>query len=151
MNAAILNRTLQFVQVSSQLVKRAGDEIDVHRQQQKRASDLRPALLQQMLDAGVIDGTSKEAADAMLGSHAETMQLLAGAVEKIAELRKSNTVKTATDYGAPDSTKPGTGTIGDGPTQFDSLTSPFVGGRQGDNVKSASDDVLRKIMHAPGS
>lgn len=150
MNQAITGRTLQFVQIASTFAKRAGDELGVHRQQQKRASDLRPALLQQMLDAGVIEQGSKEACDAMLGSHAETMQLLSGAVEKIAELRKNNAVKTASDLGAPDGGNVGLGSsvpAGAG-GEVSSLETPFVGGRYGDNVKVASDEALRKILHS---
>lgn len=147
MNADLLTRALQFVQVSSSFAKRAGDELNVHHQAQKRAEDLRAPLLTKMLEAGVIPQESKEAADAMLGSHAETMQLLSAAVEKIAELRKANTVKVATDLGAPEGTTSpaASGASSDG---VSSLESCFVGGRHGDNVKVASDEALRKILHS---
>lgn len=146
MNQQLATRTLQFVQISSAFAKRAYDEIEVHRGQQKRAADLRPELLTYMVESGVIDQGSKEAAEAMLGSHAETMQLLKSAVDKIVELRKDNAVKAAADFGEAE----GTGGSSAPTEGYDSLNSPVVGGRPSAHVtKIASDDVLRRIMHSP--
>lgn len=83
--ASLLDSTLQFINIASLTAKRAIDEVEVHRNAQKRAADLVPPLLEHMVAGGVIDGRRKEAAAAMLGSHAETLQLLKAAVDKLIE------------------------------------------------------------------
>lgn len=123
-NQKFLDNVLTMVEVGSTTVKRAMDEVIVHRQAQKRAADLSGALLEHMVASGVIAGHQKEAAAAMLGSHAETMQLLKSAVDKIAELRKQVNAKTAGDLGTPESGRTVAGTPG-----YNSLTNPHVGAK----------------------
>lgn len=122
-NQKFLDNVLSFVEVGSTAVKRAMDEVTVHRQSQKRAADLRSSLLDHMVASGVVAGHQKQAADAMLGSHAETMQLLKAAVDKIVELRKDVNAKTAGDLGTPD----GKGRALS--SEYNSLTNPFVGAK----------------------
>ena len=123
MNQKFLDSVLTFVEVGSTTVKRAMDEVSVHRQGQKRAADLRGTLLDHMVASGVVAGHQKEAAEAMLGSHAETMQLLKAAVDKIVDLRKDVNAKTAGDLGAPE----GKGRQTSG--SYNSLTTPHVGAK----------------------
>lgn len=123
-------KTLEFVQAVSVFGKKAMDEVTAHREKVKQAAALRPAILQSLLDTGTIEPGQKEAADAALADHAQTMQLLKNAVTKIAEH-----TKTAGDnrLGHAEGSEKAA-------QEFDSLTSPFVGQRT--SVKKASDRAL---------
>jgi len=145
LNDQLINKTLQFVETSSTLAKRALDEVGVHRQAQEKAAKLRPFVLQAMLDTGLAASHQKEAADAMLGSHAETLQLFKLACDKIAELKKGQTTKVAGDLGKAVSEKAaGVGeSVGSaGAGEYDSLTDPHVGRKT--SYKKASDEALAR-------
>lgn len=129
--AALLDGFVQYAEISSLTAKRALDEIGAHRQGQQKAASLRPALLAHMVEAGVIPPQQKEAADAMLAGHAETLQLLKAAVDKIKELRDAMG-KQASDNGTGvDPHDIGLdGNAGHHHTkagEYNSLTSPMVG------------------------
>lgn len=148
MNASqqFLDNTISFVEVSSAFTKRAADELGVHRQAQEKAASLRPALLQQMLSAGVVASHQKEAAEVMLGSHAETMSLLKAAVDKIVDLNKQLGEKTAQDLGGPEK-KGSAGLGGPNTSTYDSLTDPHVGRKTSE--KKASDRALEAVLDNP--
>jgi hypothetical protein len=128
---------VNYVAVSSVTTKRALDEVEAHRQMQKRADTLRPEILKLMLGTGAIPAHQKEAADAMLSEHAGTLQLLGNALQKLAGQK---TQKQAGEAGAA-SAEPGSAanekSAGDG---YDSLSDPFVGQRK--DVMKASDRAL---------
>lgn len=145
-NQQFLDNTITFVELSSAFTKRAADELGVHRQAQTKAASLRPSLLQHMLDNKVVTEAQKEAADAMLGSHAETMNLLKAAVDKITELNKQLAEKTASNLGGPEKKAGAGGNAEDGGT-YDSLTDPFVGRKTGE--KKASDRCLEAVLQNP--
>ena len=96
MNSKLENAVLRYVEVSSTLGKRALDSVTQSKQAEKAASALVPAVLQSMLDTGVLKPTQKQAAEQMLGNHADTLNILASAIEKLAaakaEIAKSKTV-----------------------------------------------------------
>lgn len=126
--SALLDNVVKFVEVSSLTAKRAIDEVEVHRQAQKRASDLREPLLDYMVKSGVVVPQSRDGAAAMLSSHAETMSLLKAAVDKIVELKGLS--KKAGDSG--EAVDPATLGLpgGSGATkagEYNSLTHPVVG------------------------
>lgn len=137
--------TLLFVEVGSATVKRAMDEVAIHEQAQKAASDLRPSLLEHMVTSGVVQPGQKQAADAMLGSHATTMQLLKSAVDKIVELRgemAGQTAKQASNLGGPDTPQKTAGVNKPGSEGYNSLEDNFVG--RPTNEKKASDLAFLK-------
>lgn len=149
-----MDGVLGYVEVSSLLAKKAVDEVSVHRQAQKRAGDLRGPLLKQMLDVGVVAPHQKEAADAMLASHAETLNLLKAAVEKISELRQSGSPatlgKAVTEKEAGVGSGGGTPPPGSpvpGTENYDSLSDPVVGRRT--SFKKASDVALARALDQP--
>lgn len=144
LNPKFLDNVLSFVEVGSTAVKRAVDEVTIHRQAQKRAADLRASLLAHMVASGVVPEIQKQAADSMLGSHAETMQLLKAAVDKIVELRREVTTKTAKDLGSPDTR--GNGPAGTG--GYNSLTSPHVGQKTAE-LKESDLPLLRAAGMSP--
>lgn len=124
-------KVVQFVQATSVFGKRAMDKLAVAATAEKQASDLRPAVLQSLLDAGAIEPEQKEAADKALSSHAQTLQLLKNAAAKLS-LNKTASTKTAGDrLGHAENEQPKQA------AEFDSLSSPFVGQRTG--IKKASD------------
>lgn len=153
--SAMLDQVVHYVEVSSLLGKRALDEVEVHRQSQKRASDLRGPLLDYMVEVGVVSGQQKEAAAAMLGSHAETLQLLKAAVDKLAAFKKH--VKTAGDEpgqavdaagnpasnGAAPHAKEGSLPLTK-EGEYDSLNDPFVG-RHTSFIKESDRKLLAGI------
>lgn len=134
-----IDGTLQFVEVASFGMKRACDELIVHRSMQKKASDLAPELLSLMLKTGAVRNDQKDAAAAMLGSHAETLQLLKSAVEELHKQKTQSLTKKAGDLGTgvDDNNKPG----------YDSLTSNYVGRKTGE--KKASDMAILRVLDAP--
>lgn len=156
--AVLLDQTVKFVEVSSMMGKRALDEIEVHRQGQKRAADLKNALLEHMVAVGVVNAQQKQGADAMLSSHAETMQLLKAAVDKIAflktELDKQHQ-KTAGDLGQavdPQTLEPAY-SGGKLPMtkegEYDSLNDPMVG-RQTPFLKKSDLALMGKYKPEQG-
>src|SRR6516164_1329050 len=76
---------LEFVELASFTTKKACDELVVHR-----------GMLDTLVKTGAVREEQREAANAMLGSHAETMNLLKSAVE---ELYRVRTEKQGTDLG----------------------------------------------------
>lgn len=143
--SSLLDNVIQYVEVSSMTAKRAIDEVETHRQAQKRASDLRSALLDHMLKSGVVAEHQKQAAEAMLGSHAETMQLLKAAVDKIVEL-KGGTKRLAGDVG--EAVDPASVGLSGGwyskQGEYNSLEDPIVG-RRTTMVKESDKPLLALI------
>jgi hypothetical protein len=141
--AALLDQQLAFVSLASATVKKALEEVGVSRQAQKRAADLRAPLLAHMIQAGVVRPQQKEAAEAMLGSHAETLQLLKAATDKITELRsekKAAVEPGAAGDGTPTAPPPGEKNGSD----YNSLTDPNVG-RRTTLVKESDKPLLALI------
>lgn len=146
----VLDATVQYVEVSSLAVKRALDEVGVHRQAQEKAAALQSGLLDHMIAKGVVPANQKQAAAVMLGAHDTTLNLLKAATDKIAEQDtvikklKGNT-KVAGDLGegvnAADINVAGDGQQ---PGEYNSLTSPMVGEKTA-NLKE-SDKKLMKLI-----
>lgn len=154
MNQQFLDTNLKFIEVGSALVKKAMDEIEVHRTSQKRAADLRGPLLDFLVQNGFIAEHQKQAAEAMLASHAESLQLLKAMGEKFAEYKKQTSIKEAAALGKGESEKRaglgGSGTttpVPNGNGQYDSLSDPFVGRKTSE--KKASDLALMKVLDPP--
>lgn len=143
MKAHLATKVLNFVSVSSALTKRALDEVQTHRQVREKAAALRPTILQRMVETGTVAENQKQAAEAMLASHPETLGLLQNAVEKIAELR-GQIQKQASDLGqGVDPREAGTQKASS--AEYDSLTSPFVGRRT--SQKKASDMAILSVLN----
>ncbi len=146
MNAALATKTVNYVAVSSALTKRALDELSVHRASQEKAATLRPDLLKRMLEVGAVGEHQKQAAEAMLGSHAETLNLLKLAIDKIGQLQ-SQAQKQASDLGqGVDAGEAGVSPklAGD----YDSLTDGYVGRKT--SQRKASDAAILSVLSAPG-
>ena len=144
MNTHLANKTLDYVKVSSATVRRALDEINVHRAGTEKAASLREPTLKLLLDANCIDKSQKEAAEAMLGSHAETHSLLKNAAQKIAQLQSAQ--KAAGDLGRGVDSK--TAGLSSGGEEYDSLTDGYVGKKT--SLKKASDQAILAVLDAPG-
>jgi len=146
MNPALMQQfidnTLKFVEIGSFGMKRACDEIEVHRSMQKKASDLTGPVLDLMIKTGAVREDQRAAAAAMLGSHAETLQLLKNAVD---ELHKER-LKKGSDLGKGVDEKQA-GLNGSVPTDYDSLNDPFVGRKT--SQKKASDMAMLAVLGSP--
>lgn len=139
--ASLVDGTLTFVDLASYTIKRAQEEVTVHRAQQKRAADLRGPVLEHLIATGMVAPGMRKEAESMLGSHAETLQLLKAAVDKLVAHQKQDGVKAASDLGT------GVPDAGTAAPAFDSLTDPHVGRRTSE--KKASDLALASILDAP--
>jgi len=147
MNPQQATTALNYVAVTSALTKRALDEVQVHRTSQEKAASLRPTVLQQLIDAGCVGQHQKEAAEAMLGSHAETLQLLKSAATKIAEQQKQIS-KTASDLGRGiDHKEAGLGKSAAAEGSYNSLTDGYVGRKTSE--KKASDEAILRVLSDP--
>ncbi len=143
-NPNLLDDVLKYVEITSFGMKRAMDEIDVHRGMQKKAADLQPPLLDKLLAMGLVAGHQKEAAQAMLGSHADTLQLFSNLAEKYAALRTEKSAAAHNLGGGVDAKQAGvTSPEPDG----SSMTSPWVGRHTGE--KKASDLAILAVLDSP--
>jgi hypothetical protein len=140
---ALIKAAANFVAISSALNQRALDEVNVHRAAQEKAASLRDGVLKDMLDVGCVEPHQKQAAEAMLASHAETLGLLKEAMSVIAR-QQEDLKKAAMQLGAgEDDPKPTTL----GKQASDSVNDGYVGRRTGE--KKASDLAFEKILHNP--
>ena len=138
MNTTLATKALNYVQVSSALTKRALDELSVHRAAQEKAASMRAEILSRMIEVGAVAEHQKTAADAMLASHPETLNLLKMAIDKLAKMQGA-LQKHAVDLGeGVNETEAGaqTKTAGD----YDSITDGYVGRKTG--KRKASDVAL---------
>lgn len=141
-----LDKVVGFVGTASICAKRACDEVAVHRAMQKRASDAAPAILELLLKSGAVRAEQRDAAAAMLGSHAETLALLKSAVERLEKLETEKAaaavppppVKQAGDLGR---SVPGTAPAGSG---YDSLNDNYLGRRT--SQPKASDLAMLRVL-----
>lgn len=133
-------KVLQYVQLTGALSKRAMDKVAQLEAQQKQASAAAPAVLQAMLSANLVPAKQKQAAEAALGSHAQTLGLLNTAVAKLAKVAAARANTTTLGRGE-DATSPDGGAVKSASAgERDSLSSPFVGRRT--TEKKASDRAL---------
>lgn len=138
-----LDDVLSYVEITSFGMKMAMDENDVHRQQQKRAADLQAPLLDKLLAMGLIQPHQKQAAAAMLGSHAETLGLFNNLAEKYASLRTEKVAKDGLGGGVD----PKVAGVAPTTLESDSTTSAWVGRHTGE--KKASDLAILSVLDAP--
>ena len=141
MNPQLSNKVLNYVAVSSALTKKALDELQVHRAAQQKAASVRPELLARMLQVGAIAEHQKQAGEAMLASHPETLSLLKLAVDKIEKLQ-GQVQKSAADLGQGVEDNAGVKTAGD----YDSMNDPFVGRRT--SQRKASDVAILRVLNS---
>lgn len=139
MNPTFAKNVLAHIATSSALTKRALDELQIHRAAQTKAASLRSEVLKKMLDTGCATEQTKQAAEAMLGSHAETLGLLRRAMEKLAEFQTA-LQKQASDLGqGVDSKEAGAGRS---TGSYNSLEDGYTGRRT--SQMKESDRVLFK-------
>lgn len=131
---SFLDDTVRLVELASYTIKRAGEENNVHKAAQQKAAQLRGPLLEDLLRSGLVAPGAKQAAAAMLGSHAETLNLLKAAADMIVELSRQQAAKTAGDLGQG----------------VDDPRTPALGGPTGAPGDRESDSILREILHQPG-
>lgn len=141
MNSQLAAKTVSFVAVASALTKRAMDEVQGHRDARTKAAALQPDVLQRMLAVGCISSAQEKQASEMLGSHAETLGLLKGAIDRIAELNGQRT-KIASDGAGVDPSDIGLAKASGSakPGAYDSLTDGYTGKHTSE--KKASDRAL---------
>ena len=138
-DAASIRMMLDYIQVNSVLAKKASDELDAVRVDREKSAELRPALLQHLLDTKAIKMTQKAAAAEALASHSGTLELLKVAVDMLAA-QKQELAKQRINLGAPVSDQAaGVKTASD---RYDSLTSPYVG--RPTTQTRASDELWRQ-------
>jgi len=157
LNDRIQKNALHLVEVASQGFENALDQIAIHQLAQQKAASLAPSILQTMLEGGLIPVKDKEAAAAMLGSHAETMSLLKNACDDLAaanalikkaglekdEEDKKLKTKQASEIGSP---------VPETPTSTKSSNQngdmPYLIGSRGDGNR-ASDLPLLNLANIP--
>jgi hypothetical protein len=142
MNQQLATKALNYVAVTSALTKRALDELSVHQTSQEKAASMRGDVLDTLVNAGCVGDHQKQAAEAMLGSHAETLGLLKSAAEKIGKLQEQ-VVKQASDLGQGEDPA----SVGGSTPDYDSINDGYVGRKTGE--KKASDLAILKVLDAP--
>ena len=138
-NVKQAQNVLRYVEVSSTLNKRAMEQLQAREAVEKRASAKVPGLVDRMLQLNLLRPTQKQAAAAALGSHDATMDLLEGALAKIADLQKAAAVKSAGDLGSAS-----------GESTGETLAaSPFVGARTS-ALRQSDLTLLQRYGQTPG-
>jgi hypothetical protein len=120
-----LGGTLQFIRLSGHAVKRAGEQIRVYEQLEKRAEAVRGPVLQHLVRSGLVDADQVKAAEALLASHEGTLQVLKQACDLLVEARAAGAQKAASALGSgvADPAAPAAGL----PGGYNSLTNNQVG------------------------
>jgi hypothetical protein len=136
--ADLMPGVLRYVQISSAMAKKALDQLAIHQQREKAATDLIPATVDKLIATGTIEPHQKEAVAKMLANPSQTLQLLQNASEKLAEYQVKLTKKAKAQLGQGTDEDP-TKEAGDLET---AVMSPYVGARRSE--KTAADHALFK-------
>lgn len=127
---------LQFVSLTSEFGKRAMEEIERHRSDEKQAEELRPQLLEKLLSAGAIQPHQKQAAEKALQSHSHSLTLLSNAVDRNVELKQAGEREKSASLGQ--------GVNQGSPTKETRKRNPTLGLRTSE--KSAADIAFRRRL-----
>jgi len=143
----LLDMNLEYVEKTSLALKRAVDELHVHRAAQEKAAALRPAILELGKRVGCFPAHQIKEAEAMLASPETTMYLLKQAFELIE--KKNATAKTELGDAADAQTTKAAGDNGIVPDGgYDSTKDPVVGNKS-PMGKKASDIAFERILQQP--
>jgi predicted transcriptional regulator len=146
MNTKLAAQTIEFIAASSALNDRLMGEVQAQRTREKQAAAKRQAVLDLMLSTGCVAPHQKQAAADMLGSHAQSLDLLVNAINKM-QSYKTASEKAASDLGHAVSDKEaGVKSVSQ---VRDSLNDPYVGRRTSE--KKASDLAILAVLNAPRS
>jgi hypothetical protein len=146
MNTKLAAQTIEFIAASSALNDRLMGEVQAQRTREKQAAAKRQAVLALMLSTGCVAPHQKQAAAEMLVSHAQSLDLLVNAINKM-QSYKTASEKSASDLGQAVSDKEAG--VKSTSTVRDSLNDPYVGRRTSE--KKASDLAILAILNAPRS
>lgn len=137
---------IEYIAVTSTLNDRLLGHARARYVQDKQAADKQSAILAQLERTGCIAPHQKQAAVAMLSNHAQSLDLLANAVDKVHQF-KTAAEKTGADLGQAVSDRE----AGIRPTTGvrNSLNDPYVGRRTFE--KKASDVAIWAVMDDPCS
>lgn len=135
--------SLKYIELTSECIKRAQDELGVLRSMQKKASDVRADTLAYLIKAGVIPKGQEKQAEAMLADHSLTYNLLKTAVDKFVGAKTQN--KQAGDLGRSVSEKEAG--LADNSPGYDSENDGYVGRRTSE--KKASDIAILRVLESP--
>lgn len=143
MNPKITELGLRGIEAFSSLTGRLLEQNRNYSAQAKEASDKRGGVLEKMLATGAIQPHQKSAAEAMLSSQAQTMDLLCSALEKMAAYKAAAEQANA-ELGRPVPTPAGRS---EAPAQQKSAGVSFLGvaGQSSGEVSS----VMASIMNDP--
>jgi len=136
--APLLDNVIRFVEIASVALKRAMDDNDVHAAMQKKAAAKAASTLDRLVAAGLVNRDQKQAAAAMLGDHAGTLDFLNLAIGRIEQTapKTAGDGRDPTDRGhAGDGRADGNGKL-PAKRAFDSLTDPHVGRRTSERKES---------------
>lgn len=134
------NKVLEFVAASSTMGKRAMDKIAEYEGKEKTAASAAPALVEHLIATKVIGAGQKTKAASALSDHAQTMDLLKNAADKIATLRAEIDGRASINLGKGE----GTEKAAEQHNPQDSLTSPFVG-RLGTEKRASDVAMLSRL------
>jgi hypothetical protein len=135
-NNRVATKVLDFVGVSRIFAKKALDEISALRNGAKQADELAPETVKLMVETDTIGEHQKKAAESMLQSHAQTMELLQNAVKKIAEMESTEKSASALGQAVDDGNLTG--------GSYNSLDDPYVGRYTAQ--KKASDQAMLAVL-----
>ncbi len=148
-NPQFVDNVVRFIEATSMGMKRACDEISVHRAMQAKAAPLQTPVFDAMQKIGAVLQGEEAAAKAMLSTHEGTLALLKNAVDECAELRAKLAEKTGeanvNRLGGP----AGAEKTGSAKPNFDSMNDPFLG--RPTSEKKASDTAILRVLDTPAT
>jgi hypothetical protein len=143
MDQSLVNQTLNYIAVTSELSRRTLDELQVHQTAREKAASVRDDVLDTLIKIGCFEEGQRAGLEGMLGSHAETLTLLKSAAVKMAKYyEKSAAVAKGTELGQGMAAEK-TGSAAS-PT-YDSLSDGYVGKKTSQSKQS--DQALLRLIH----
>lgn len=146
MNTKLAAQMIEYIAVTSTLNDRLLKQAQARHVQDKQAADKQSAVLAQLERTGCVAPHQKQAAVSMLSNHAQSLDLLVNAVDKMYQF-KTAAEKTGSDLGQAVSDREAG--IKPGLKGRTSLNDPYVGRRTSE--KKASDMAIWAVMDAPRS
>lgn len=137
---ALADKTINYVQASSILMKKAMAELAPLKQDAEKAAAERSDLLSSLVEAGAVPASSIKQAEELISTHTGTSQLLKQAVAKIKEIvdeqSRHDRLGQSVDPSLAGSTTQ--------KVAYDSLSDPYAGRKTSE--KKASDIAYEKAL-----
>jgi len=142
----LASQIVNYIAASAELTSRLQEKLASAEATKKAAAEKATFVLQSLLDSGCVRPESKQAASKLLASHDTTLDFLANAATKIAEL-KEKLSQSASELGSPDFSATSVKSASE--TGSSTQSGGTYLGRRFRREKSAADIAFLSILKPP--